>query len=101
MVTAVQRQLLCGALADCRKSDSSIGFETQKRFRNLARITIFKIAVLLIGLGSSMMQHILIVITKIKRNDLLLRLDTVAKALSTHISNDLTHVNVPAEDGSQ
>jgi hypothetical protein len=43
------------------------GFETQKRFWNLARVTIFKIATLLIGLGSSMIcTHDLIVLTKTK-----------------------------------
>jgi hypothetical protein len=48
MVTAVQRQCLCGVLADSRKSVSLIGFETQKRFWNLVRFTIFNIAILLL-----------------------------------------------------
>jgi hypothetical protein len=44
---------------DHRKSDSSIGFETWKWFWNLARFTIFKVAILLI-------RHDLIVLTKAK-----------------------------------
>jgi hypothetical protein len=34
MVMPIQRQHLCEALADCQKSDSSIGFETSIRFQN-------------------------------------------------------------------
>jgi hypothetical protein len=67
MVTAVQRHCLCGVLADSQKSDSSIGFETRKWFLNLERFMIFKIVILLIGLGSLMIcTHDLTVLAKIK-----------------------------------
>jgi hypothetical protein len=59
--------VLVRSLADCHKSDSSLGFEARRRFRNLARFMIFRIVVLLIGLGSLMIcTHILIVFTKTK-----------------------------------
>jgi hypothetical protein len=82
MVTAIQRQHSRGALADSRKSDSLIGFETQKRFRNLVRITIFMIAMLLIRLGSLMIcTHNLTILTqkKKKRSAIANRSNTVAK----------------------
>jgi hypothetical protein len=67
MVMTIQRQHSCGALADCRKFNSSIGFETWTRFQNLVRIMIFKIVILLSWLGSFMIcTHGLIVLTKTK-----------------------------------
>jgi hypothetical protein len=60
MVTAVQRQHSCGALAECRKSKSST-------VSNLAMITIVKIVILFIGLGSLMAcTHDLTILTKRK-----------------------------------
>jgi hypothetical protein len=54
------------------------GFETQKWFRNLARVTIFRVVIFLIGLGNLMIcTHDLIVLTKIKDNNLLLRIACV------------------------
>jgi hypothetical protein len=49
------------------------------------------------------MQLKLIVLTKTKKKQsaIVNRSDTVAKALSAYVSNDLTHVSVPVEDGSQ
>jgi hypothetical protein len=87
MVTAIQRQHSRGALADSRKSDSLIGFETQKRFRNLVRITIFMIAMLLIRLGSLMIcTHNLTILTQKKRKDPLLRIVQIRwqNALDNH-----------------
>jgi hypothetical protein len=63
---AVQRQRSCG-VGGLPKMDSMIGFETRRRFRNLERITIFKIVLLLNGLSSMMIcTHDLTVITKTK-----------------------------------
>jgi hypothetical protein len=92
----------CGALADCQKSDSSIGFETRKQFQNLVRITIFKIAVLLIWLDSLMIcTHGLTILTKTKEMTRYCEsFGYGGKTLSTHISIILMQVSVPTEDGS-
>jgi hypothetical protein len=61
MVMAVSNQLMCGALADCRNSDSSM-------VSNLVKILIFKIAVLFIRLGSLMIcTHDLAIVKKQKK----------------------------------
>jgi hypothetical protein len=50
-----------------------------------------------------MRTHNLTILTKTKENDPLLRIVCIRwqKSLSTHVSNDVTHVSVPVEDGSQ
>jgi hypothetical protein len=68
MVMAVSNQLMCGALTDCRNSDSSM-------VSNLVKILIFKIAVLFIRLGSLMIcTHDLAIVKKTKENNPLLRI---------------------------
>jgi hypothetical protein len=68
-------QRSCGVLAASQKSNLSIGFATQKQFRNLERITIFKIVVLLIRLGSLIIcTHYLIALTKTKESNLLMQI---------------------------
>jgi hypothetical protein len=67
IVMAVQRQHSCRVLANHQKSDSLIGFETQKGFWNMVRFTISKIAIWLIPLGSFMIcTHDIIILTKRK-----------------------------------
>jgi hypothetical protein len=87
-------------LANCQKSDSSIGFETRKQFQNLARITIFKIDVFHIRLGSLMIcTHNLITLTKKKEMTRYCESFRYGrKMLSTHIFINLMRVSVPVED---
>jgi hypothetical protein len=47
------------------------------------------------------MQLNLTILTKQKKTTRYYELYMVAKALSTHVSNDLTQVSVPVKDGSQ
>jgi Mn2+/Fe2+ NRAMP family transporter len=96
MVMGVQKQHSCGALADCRKSDSSM-------VSNLAKISIFKIAVLFIGLSSLMpCTHDLTVLTKIKEMTRYCEsFGYSGRNTLINVSNDLTHVSVPIKEGSQ
>jgi hypothetical protein len=88
-------------VADCQKSNSSTVSNLNSNSES-TRIVIFKIVILLDGLGSLMIcTHALIVLTKTK--------ETIHYCESfgyggrntlTNVSNDLTHVSVPAEDRS-
>jgi hypothetical protein len=78
----------------CQKSDSLT-------VSNLVNITIFKIAILFIGLGNLMTcTHDLIVLTKIKEMTRYCGSNALGgKSALINASNDLTHVSVPVEDG--
>jgi hypothetical protein len=72
MVTAVQRQHSC-KVSGLLKKLLLRRLETRKQFRNLARIMIFNVVILLSQLGSLMIYtHDLYILTKRKRNDPLL-----------------------------
>jgi hypothetical protein len=94
------KQHSCRASPDCQKSDSLM-FETRKQFQNLARITIFKITILLSQLGSLVIcTHDLTILTKIKEmTHYCESFGYGGKTLSIHVSTILTNVSVPAEDG--
>jgi hypothetical protein len=96
MVTAIQRQHSCRALADCRKSDSST-------VSNLAKIMIFNIVILFIGLGSLMTcTHDLTVVTKTKETTRYCESFGYGgkSALDKHFYRS-NGVSVPTKEGSQ
>jgi hypothetical protein len=100
MVTAIERRHMCGVLADCQKSNSSMVSNLNSNSESM-RITIFKIVVLLDGLGSLMIcTHDLIILIKTKEAIRYCELFGYGgKMLSTHVSIILMRVSVPTEDG--